>query len=151
MNRFINCITVAAVTLGLAGCSTWSSGGIKPTPGAPQTASAEKPKANQDRNRRNTNNRQQQKIDPAALAAITLTENDITDRPYDVVGDIKVTVNKTTIFNKDPTREQVDERLREEAVKSGANAVILVRYGTVGIGLMSWGSLDGQGRAVKFK
>jgi len=149
MNRFFKCITVTAVALGLAGCSTWSSGGMKPTPGAPQTAAAEKPAANQDRNRRKTT--QRQRIDPAALAAITLSENDITDRPYDVVGDVKVTVNKTTIFNKDPTREQVDERLREEAVKAGANAVILVRYGTVGIGVMSWGSLDGQGRAVKLK
>jgi hypothetical protein len=32
----------------------------------------------------------------------------------------------------------------------GADAVVLVRYGTVGIGLMSWGALDGEGRAIKF-
>jgi len=149
MNKFFRCTIMTAVMLGLAGCATWSAGGMKPAPGAQQSASAEKPAANQDRNRRKTT--QRQKIDPAVVAAIAVTENDITDRPYDVVGDIKVTVNKTTIFNKDPTREQVDEKLREEAAKAGANAVILVRYGTVGIGMMSWGSLDGQGRAVKFK
>jgi uncharacterized protein YbjQ (UPF0145 family) len=67
-----------------------------------------------------------------------------------VVGDISVNVNKTTIFNEDPTREKVNEKLREDAAKLGADAVILVRYGTVGIGLMSWGSLDGKGRAVVF-
>lgn len=139
-------VTISAASL--AGCATWSSGSVKPAPGA-QAASAGTPAASQNRSRRQTT--QKQKIDPAAVAAITVTENDITDRPYDVIGDVKVTVNKTTIFNKDPTHEQVDDQLREEAAKVGANAVILVRYGTVGIGLMSWGSLDGQGRAVKFK
>ena len=77
-------------------------------------------------------------------------EGDITDRTYTVLGDIKVTVNKTTIFNKDPSPALVDEELREKAAKMGADAVILVRYGTVGVSMMSWGSLDGQGRAIKF-
>ncbi len=148
MRKILTVITMSVAVSGLAGCATWSSGDIKPAPGT-QAATAEKPTATADRNKRKTT--QKQKIDPAVVAAIQVTENDITDRPYDVVGDIKVTVNKTTIFNKDPTHEQVDDRLREEAAKAGADAVILVRYGTVGIGLMSWGSLDGQGRAVKFK
>lgn len=148
MNKVLKGIILSAAVLALAGCATWSSGDIKPAAGA-QTAAADKPAAATDRNKRKTT--QRQKIDPAVVAAVIVTENDITDRPYDVVGDIKVTVNKTTIFNKDPTHEQVDDRLREEAAKAGANAVVLVRYGTVGIGLMSWGSLDGQGRAVKFK
>jgi uncharacterized protein YbjQ (UPF0145 family) len=148
MNQTFKVILLSVSALGLAGCATWSSGSVKPAPGA-QIATVDKPAAKPDRNRRKST--QREKIDPAALAAITVTENDITDRPYDVVGDIKVTVNKTTIFNKDPTHEQVDDKLRDEAAKVGANAVILVRYGTVGIGLVSWGSLDGQGRAVKFK
>jgi len=80
-----------------------------------------------------------------------LTENDITDRPYKVLGDIKVTASKLTIFNKDPTREDVDDKLRREAAKLGADAVVLIRYGTVGIGLTSWGVLHGQGRAIKFQ
>jgi uncharacterized protein YbjQ (UPF0145 family) len=142
MRKFLNVITMSVAVLSLAGCATWSSGGMKPAP-TTQMATAEKPAARKTA--------QRQKIDPAVVAAIRVTENDITDRPYDVIGDIKVTVNKTTIFNKDPTHEQVDDRLREEAAKAGADAVVLVRYGTVGIGVMSWGSLDGQGRAVKFK
>lgn len=81
---------------------------------------------------------------------IIITEEDITDKPYRVIGDIDVTVNKTTLFNADPTREMVNKEMREEAYKVGADAVVLVRYGTVGVGLMSWGSLDGKGRAVAF-
>ena len=88
---------------------------------------------------------------PTLPAQIIVTENDITDRPYKSLGDISVTVKKVTIFDHDPTREKVAEALREEAAKLGADAVVLVRYGTVGIGLTSWGIMDGQGRAVAFQ
>lgn len=81
---------------------------------------------------------------------IILTEGDITDKKYIVLGDISVTVNKTTIFHPDPTKELVNVKLREEAAKLGADAVTQIRYGTVGISMMSWGSLDGKGRAIQF-
>ena len=87
---------------------------------------------------------------PKSAADIILTEKDITDRKYETLADLEVTVNKTTIFHADPTKELVAEKLKEEAAKLNADAVILVRYGTVGIGLFSWGSLDGKGRAIKF-
>lgn len=61
-----------------------------------------------------------------------------------------ITVNKTTLFHPDPTREMVDQKLREQAYELGADAVVLARYGTVGVSFMSWGSLDGKGRAVQF-
>lgn len=119
---------VAAVLLPvlLAGCSTWSSsevGNVKQSEAAPVKTAPQR---------------------------IVITEGDITDRAYTVLGDISVTVNKTTIFNADPTREMVNAKLREEAANLGADAVIFVRYGTVGISMMSWGSLDGKGRAIKF-
>lgn len=81
---------------------------------------------------------------------VILTEGDITDKKYIVLGDITVTVNKTTIFNADPTKEMINEKLKEEAAKLGADAVTQIRYGSVGISLMSWGSLDGKGRAIQF-
>lgn len=81
---------------------------------------------------------------------IVISEGDITDRKYQSLGDLSVTVNKTTIFHADPTREMVVEKLRDEAVKLGADAVIFVRYGSVGVSMLSWGSLDGKGRAIKF-
>ncbi len=88
---------------------------------------------------------------PTAPDQIQIIEGDITDRPYKSLGDVSVTVNKVTIFNADPTREMVNQRLRNEAAKLGADAVIQVRYGTVGISPLSWGSLDGKGRAIVFQ
>jgi uncharacterized protein YbjQ (UPF0145 family) len=114
-----------AFLLPLAGCATWTTGSTTPT----SIAAANQPR------------------DPAA---VIVTENDITTRPYTVVGDIKVSVHKTTIFNSDPTREQVNEAMQSEAAKLGADAVVLARYGTVGIDPLSWGRLDGNGRAVRF-
>ncbi len=83
-------------------------------------------------------------------ADIFMTTEDIKDRPYKVIGDIEAYVSKTTIFNSDPTHEQVDQELREEAAEAGADAVILIRYGTVGMSFMSYGTLEGRGRAVRF-
>ena len=125
----------------LAGCNTWSSANVelKPkgtdmeTASAPASAPAAAPAET-----------------PKSAADIILTEKDITDRKYETLADLEVTVNKTTIFHADPTKELVAEKLKEEAAKLNADAVILVRYGTVGIGLFSWGSLDGKGRAIKF-
>lgn len=125
----------AVVLLGLAasGCSTWSSASVKPPPGGP-TAAAPAASA-------------RPVLDPAQ---VMLTAGDV-DRPYDVLGDIAVTVNKTTVFHPDPTPALVDARLREQAAAMGADAVINVTYGKVGMSLMSWGSLDGSGRAVKWR
>jgi len=82
---------------------------------------------------------------------IILTEGDITDRDYVVLGDITANVAKNTLFDPDPTREMIDKELKKQASAMGADAVILVRYGSVGVTLMSWGELDGKGRAVAFK
>ena len=79
-----------------------------------------------------------------------MTTEDIQDRPYKVIGDIVASVSKTTIFNADPTHEMVDQELREEAAEAGADAVILIRYGTVGVSFASWGTLEGRGRAIRF-
>ncbi len=125
----------------LAGCNTWSSANVElktkgtdmETASVPAAAPAAAPVQT-----------------PKSAADIILTEKDITDRKYETLADLEVTVNKTTIFHADPTKELVAEKLKEEAAKLNADAVILVRYGTVGIGLLSWGSLDGKGRAIKF-
>ena len=88
-------------------------------------------------------------VQPSDPARISLTEGD-SNRKYTSLGDISVTVNKTTVFNKDPTREDVNQKLKEKAAELGADAVILVRYGEGGMSLMSWGSLEGRGRAIKY-
>lgn len=114
----------------LSGCATWSTSSVKGVNGSKvDAASSQEQKSPQD---------------------ILITETDISDRKYKVLGDIEVTVNKTTIFHSDPTREKVNEKLKEKAAELGADAVILVRYGTAGISAMSWGSLNGKGRAIVF-
>ena len=82
---------------------------------------------------------------------VLIVTGDITDRAYEVVGDIDVAVNKTTIFHPSPTPALVDEALRERAAALGADAVINVTYSDVHVSLISWGTMDGKGRAVKFK
>jgi len=115
----------------LGGCATWSTSSVENAPGSqPQVKDNVASKT--------------------PISEIKITEADITERPYKSLGDISVTVNKTTLFHPDPTREMVDQKLREQAYELGADAVVLARYGTVGVSFMSWGSLDGKGRAVQF-
>ena len=135
MSLFRN-ISAFGIVLTLSACATWSTSRVSPTREIGASLAT-----------KSTTQSSRSKTSPAQ---VIVTETDITDRPYTVLGDIAVTVNKTTLFNADPTKESVAQKLREEAALIGADAVVLVRYGTVGIGLMSWGSLDGKGRAVAF-
>lgn len=114
--------------MSMTGCATWSTSSV-------------------DNSAADITARQGPKKQPAQ---IQVTESDITDRKYKMLGDISVMVNKTTLFHPDPTREMVTEKLREKASEMGADAVVLARYGKGGISLMSWGSLEGKGRAIKF-
>lgn len=84
-------------------------------------------------------------------ATIIITKQDITNRPYDVLADIEASVSKRDIFTADPTPENVDAVLRKRAAEIGADAVIFVRYGSIGISLFSWGTLEGRGRAIAFQ
>lgn len=134
--RILVYVAVAAALL--SGCATWSTSSVDQPAGAkPILASANASQATVA-------------VAPESPTEILVIEGDITDRKYESLGDISVTVNKTTIFHDDPTPELVREKLREEAAKLGADAVVLVRYGSVGISAFSWGSLDGKGRAVRF-
>lgn len=114
----------------LSACATWSTSNVK-TVNNSQTNAASSTK----------------QILPQD---VLLSETDIGDRKYKVLGDIEVTVRKTTIFNRDPTQEMVNEELRKKAATLGADAVILVRFGTVGVSFWSWGALSGKGRAIVF-
>lgn len=117
------------LTLAMTGCATWSTSSVDTTGAALKTTAAP--------------------IIAKASSQVMITDRDIVDRRYESLGDISVTVNKTTIFHAEPTREMVNTKLQEKAAEMGADAVILVRYGNGGISLMSWGSLEGKGRAIK--
>jgi len=80
---------------------------------------------------------------------ILITEGSLPDRKHTVIGPIEVSIKKLTIFNKDPTKEMVNEALTEKARAIGADAVINVIYKS-GVGFTTWGYMDGNGTGVKF-
>lgn len=126
------------VTL-LGACATqnWSTAQVTPTGQAPQPTTVS-----------DSSTQTAYAVNPSR---IELVEGDLQGRPYEVLGKVSVSLNKLTIFHPDPTREQAAQRLREEAAKLGADAVINVEIGEVGLGLLSWASRDAEGQAILFK
>lgn len=131
---FIKCTKVLSMVIavvfivGLQGCANWSTSSVDQPEGAVVSGA-------------NT---------PTHPDMVIITEGDIKGRSYNIIGDITATVNKPTMFSADPTPNMVAAKLREEAAKIGADAVIQVRLGKVGVTLWSYGSLEGKGRAIKF-
>lgn len=123
--------SVIILSMTLAGCSsTWSHSNVKKSETAPSKTETV--------------------VSNTPFHQIQIVEGDVADRKYEKVGDLEVTVNKTFIFNDNPTRQQTDEKFREEASALGADAVINVIYGPVTVGVMSWGSMTSTGTAIKF-
>jgi uncharacterized protein YbjQ (UPF0145 family) len=79
-----------------------------------------------------------------------VTDADITDRPYRIVGEVRAEVRKATIFSHAPSRAHVFRELWERAQRLGADAVVNARSGDARITAMSWGSRRSTGQAVKF-
>lgn len=75
---------------------------------------------------------------------------DITDRPYEVIGEVKAGVRKATIFSKAPSQEKIYRELWERGEKLGADAVIKAQYGDAHVTALSWGSSSATGIAIKF-
>ncbi|MEQ8813644.1 MAG: hypothetical protein RLO51_28555 [Thalassobaculum sp.] len=125
-------LAVAVLGLAVAGCTSWATSNVRPVGAASATPAAAGHR-------------------PPAASEIVVTAGDFPNRPYDVLGDLEVTVNKTMVFFPDPTPADIDAKLREQAAAMGADAVILVKYGKVGLSWVSYGSLDGSGRAVRFR
>lgn len=119
-------LAVATVALVLSGCASWSTGTV------------------------NQEAADGVVVTKTAPEKILISDADMPGRAYRSLGDITVNVNKTTVFNADPTPQMVNDALRAKASELGADAVILVRYGKGGISFMSWGSMEGKGRAIKF-
>jgi len=70
------------------------------------------------------------------------------DRPYEEVGDVRARMGARTALSKAPTIEQINSKLREEAIKVGATAVIRVEYKR-GMIPSSWKGLTATGLAVR--
>jgi hypothetical protein len=68
-------------------------------------------------------------------------------RQYKVVGPIEARVTAGAAWNKARTVEDVNSKLREVALKRGANAIINVEYQR-GVSMTSWKALTARGTAV---
>jgi uncharacterized protein YbjQ (UPF0145 family) len=77
--------------------------------------------------------------------------HDITDRPYEVLGQVKAGVRKATIFSKEASQKKIYQELWERAEKLGADAVINATYGDSHVSAMSWGKTNATGTAIRFK
>lgn len=77
--------------------------------------------------------------------------DDITDRPYEVLGEVKAGVRKATIFSNEASQTKIYKELWERAEKLGADAVINAKYGESHVTALSWGSTSATGTAIKFK
>jgi hypothetical protein len=69
-----------------------------------------------------------------------VTDSDITDRPYRIVGEVRADVRKATIFSRAPSRAHVFRELWERAERLGADAVVNARSGGSRVTALSWGS-----------
>jgi uncharacterized protein YbjQ (UPF0145 family) len=76
--------------------------------------------------------------------------HDITDRPYQVIGEVKAGVRKTTIFSKEAGQAKIYRELWERAEKLKADAVINARYGDSHVSAFSWGKTNATGTAIRF-
>ena len=76
--------------------------------------------------------------------------HDFTDRPYEVLGEVKAGVRKATIFSKEASQKKIYRELWERAVRLGADAVINATYGESHISAMSWGKTNAKGTAIRF-
>jgi hypothetical protein len=79
-----------------------------------------------------------------------VTEGDISDRPYDVLGTISVKAGKLTWVSRNPDRGDVDMKLKDKARAMGADAVVRVQYTSTGASAMSWGGIKAEGVAIKY-
>jgi len=76
---------------------------------------------------------------------------DITDKPYEVLGEVTAGVRKATIFSKEASQKKIYHELWEKAEKLGADAVINAKYGDSHMTAFSWGKTNATGTAIRFK
>jgi hypothetical protein len=80
---------------------------------------------------------------------VLVTKDDL-NVPYSKIAKISAISYKLFPIGPDPTRESIDEKLRDEAVKLGANAVINVEYKEKKYSIAyGRGKLEGNAWAVK--
>ncbi len=120
----IRAVFLVCAALALSACDTWATSNL-PRDLPPQTSA------------------------PADPGSIVVTQDSMSGGSYTALGELRVSVNKTTAFHPAPTREMVIEKLREDAARLGANAVINAKVSEVRVSPLSWGTRTGTGTAVR--
>ncbi|AOO63848.1 hypothetical protein [Sulfurospirillum halorespirans] len=86
----------------------------------------------------------------ALPSTVLMYDLDITDRPYTSLGEVSVTLTKLNPWGEEPTQTEAETKLKEEAVKKGADALIYVRYTKLGASWNRLSGIEGKAQAVKF-
>lgn len=81
---------------------------------------------------------------------ILMYDLDVTDRPYKNLGEVSASATKLNPWGEDPTQTQVETKLKDEAIKKGADALIFVRYTKLGASWNRVSGIEGKAQAVKF-
>ena len=79
-----------------------------------------------------------------------VTPSGVSDRHYNVIGQVFAGVRKATLFSKDSSEAKIYRELWERGKKMGADAVIHASYGHAHVAAMSWGQTNATGIAIKF-
>lgn len=86
----------------------------------------------------------------ALPSTVLMYDLDITDRPYTSLGEVSASMTKLNPWGEEPTQAQVEAKLKDEAVKKGADALIFVRYTKLGASWNRLSGIEGKAQAVKF-
>lgn len=89
---------------------------------------------------------QEKKQNP--LEKIVLSDWDIVERAYTIIGDIRVEESSWNPFRS--TKEALQQKLREEALKIGADGVIFIVYGPVKKTWYQKEGMQAKGKAIRF-
>ena len=81
---------------------------------------------------------------------VLLYDLDILDGPYKPLGEVSVSLTKLNPWAQEPTHMDVEAKLKEEAAKKGADALIFVRYTKLGASWNRLSGVEGKAQAVKF-
>ncbi len=92
-----------------------------------------------------------EEIKRTPASKIIISELDILDRPYVLLGEVRASEKPLTPLSAIPTKEELNAKLREEAAKMDADAIIFVSYKPLEKSWKSWGGMEAVGKAVKFK
>lgn len=120
MKKVISLVTLSILALGITGCSYRNDSGVS----IPDNLNA------------------------MSASNVLVTEDSLNDKNCVTIKEIDTSVKKLTVFHKDPTKEQANFVLAEQAKKIDANAVRNVKYSS-GVGLTTWGYMDAKGDASK--